>query len=142
MRWTLIMSLSLLSSLALATEVYRSIDSQGNVKYSDRPDSASAVAVVIRTAAAAPATRQPVARPAQESSTAAPDEETIARAVAEQSTEDRAANCEAARTRSEKYDVSHRLYRAGANGEREYLTDAQIDEARQAARAEIARWCD
>jgi hypothetical protein len=141
MRFILIMSLSFASSIALAAEVYRSIDSAGNVVYSDRPDSANAVPIIIRTAAAAaPAVRQPSPRSAAER--AEPDEATVERAVSAQRAEDRAANCEVARTRSASYDTSHRLYRTGADGEREYLTDAQIDEARESARAEIARWCN
>ena len=145
MRLILIMSFSLIASITLAAEVYRSIDSDGNVIYSDRPESANAVPIVIRTAAAATRapTRQPSPPPsATTSDSQEPDEATIERAVAEQRAEDRAANCAAARARSDSYETSHRLYRTGADGEREYLTDAQITEARAAARAEIARWCD
>jgi Domain of unknown function (DUF4124) len=143
MRVILIMSLGLALAHANAAEVYRSIDSAGNVVYSDRPETPDAVPVVIRTAAAA---SQPTRAPAPARSTASqsdePDEATIARAETAQRNEDRAANCQAARARSESYDTSHRLYRTGANGEREYLTDAQIDEARETARTEIARWCN
>lgn len=145
MRTILIMSFGLISSLALAAEVYRSIDPAGNVVYSDRPDSANAVPIIIRTAAAAtPAARPPstVTSTRTAETPAQPDQDTVDRAVAAQRNEDRAANCEAARARSESYDTSHRLYRTGPSGEREYLTDAQIDEARAAARAEVARWCN
>lgn len=139
----LIMSLCVVS-LAHGAEVYRSIDSAGNVVYSDRPDHPGAVPVVIRTAAAVAPAARPQSAPARQANAAPatePDAATIARAEAAQQAEDRAANCEAARTRSERYDTAHRLYRAGENGEREYLTDAQIDEARATAQAEVARWC-
>jgi hypothetical protein len=54
---------------------------------------------------------------------------------------ERTKNCAAARGRQTLYDQSHRLYKAGANGEREYLNSAEIDEARAKAAADVATWC-
>lgn len=143
MRVIFIMSLGFALAHAHAAEVYRSVDAAGNVSYSDRPETLDAVAIVIRTAAAVspvPRERSPArsGAPASEE----PDAATIERAETQQQAEDRTANCEAARARTDSYDTSHRLYRTGAAGEREYLTDAQIDEAREVARAEVARWCN
>jgi Domain of unknown function (DUF4124) len=143
MRAILIMSLGLAFAHAHAAEVYRSVDAAGNVTYSDRPETPDAVPMVIRTAAAAATTRRaPTPARSTEAASDEPDAATIERAEREQNAEDRAANCEAARARSETYETSRRLYRPGADGEREYLTDAEIDEARTNARADIARWCN
>jgi hypothetical protein len=51
-------------------------------------------------------------------------------------------NCAAARERSDRYKVSQRLFRTLPNGEREYLSDAELDEARAKADADVANWCD
>jgi hypothetical protein len=56
--------------------------------------------------------------------------------------ERRAENCAIARGRVERYSISHRLYRSLPDGEREYLSDAEIDEARARAEADTKEWCD
>ena len=52
--------------------------------------------------------------------------------------EQREKNCETARERSDRYTLSRRLFRTNAAGEREYLDDAAIDEARAKAAADVA----
>lgn len=136
-----IVTLSLLSLSAGAAEVYRSVDAQGNVVYSDRPGDRSAVRVAIATSAArAPVTamRQPqAAAPAGE-----PDAATIAAAERAQLAEERAANCEIARERSETAATSHRLYRLDDNGQRVYYSDSELAQARVDAAAAVERWCN
>jgi hypothetical protein len=56
--------------------------------------------------------------------------------------ERRVKNCEIAQDRVERYEISHRLYRTTPDGEREYLSDAEIDEARTRAQADVQEWCD
>jgi hypothetical protein len=139
-RSTLVFVLTFCVSTAFAAEVYRSVDSQGNVVYSDRPED-GAIPVTIRTARVSAPVRAP--RAADDAQAAnEPSEATVQAAEAAQTAEDRAANCTAARERNERYSVSHRLYRVGSNGEREYLSDAEIDTARNEAVTAIARWCD
>ena len=55
---------------------------------------------------------------------------------------ERAANCDKAREQLESYDSSRRLYRPLPNGEREYLSDEEIDATRADARAQVREWCD
>jgi hypothetical protein len=135
--------LTLCVSSAFAAEVYRSVDSQGNFVYSDRPESGG-VPVTIRVARATTPVRAPVSAADAAANQAAnqPSDETVRKAEAAQDAEDRAANCAAARERNERYSVSHRLFRIGSNGEREYLNDAEIDTARNEAAAAISRWCN
>lgn len=138
----IIVTLSVLSVHGWAAEVYRTIDAQGNVIYSDRPGDERAVKVVIAaTAATAPVTVVRQSR-ATEPVAAEPDDATIAAAERAQLTQDRAANCVTARQRSESYDTSHRLYRVAEDGERVYYNDAETAQARVDAQAAIARWCD
>lgn len=54
----------------------------------------------------------------------------------------RQANCKEARERVSKYDSAQRLYRPGPNGEREYLTDEELDTERANARRAVEQYCD
>lgn len=49
--------------------------------------------------------------------------------------------CAQAREKLQKYETAHRLYRPGADGERQYLSDEEIDAARVDARRAVAEWC-
>ena len=132
--------------LAAATlhgaEVFRYIDENGNVAYSDRPIGENTEKIVVTTNA--PIVPRRAAAPAQPQ--AATPEETVERQRREPTPEeraaDRAANCAIARERTERYAVSRRLFRELPDGEREYLSDAQIDEARARAAADVEEWCD
>ena len=54
----------------------------------------------------------------------------------------RAENCAEARTRLEKYTTARRLYREQDDGERNYLTDDELDNARVEAQQRVNDWCD
>jgi hypothetical protein len=139
--------LALLSTPLWGGEVYRSIDEAGNVIYSDRPQGARVekVYVAVPRPARGPVptqvSRRPstaeAAQPAGENAQVVPVEPTPEEARAE-----RTANCRIANERLQRYLVSHRLYRTLPNGEREYLADAEIDEARAKAAADVEQWCD
>jgi hypothetical protein len=131
---------------ALGAEVYRSIDENGIVVYSDRPegDNTERVFVATRrgTPPPAPASRRSQTAPADEA--AAPEvlNGEIPRGPSEaEMAAERAEKCTIARERSERYRISHRLFRNLPNGEREYLSDAEIDQARAKAEADVANWC-
>jgi catalase len=138
---------------AHATEVYYSTDAKGNVIYSDRPENATSKYVHVnelrppagaaRSSAAAAAQTQSKAAAGGPETTAdgAPKKEKR-EPTPEEKAEDRAKNCKTAQQRQQSYDQSHRLYRVGPNGERQYLTDAEIDEARARAKADVETWCD
>ena len=59
-----------------------------------------------------------------------------------QAREERASLCESARDRLERYETAHRLYRPLEDGEREYLSDEELDAERAAARQSVDEWCD
>lgn len=139
--------LSLSTAALWAAEVYRSVDAEGNVTYSDRPSSESAQSIFI-------ATQRPSSTPTPLAvrQTAADAEPTTDEAgeiqrerrepTPEERAEDRTRNCAIARERAERYATSHRLYRETPDGEREYLSDAELTEARTQATADVQEWCD
>jgi len=135
--------LALVTAGASAADVYRWVDADGNVTYSDRPqnDRAERVPVLAPRAASRPA-----ALPAQPQPAAAPSVQEPAQPepqqAAEPTPEQRARNCEVARERVTRYAEARRLYRTTADGERQYLSDAEIDEARARAAADVEAWCN
>lgn len=145
----------LVASQASATTVYRTVDENGNVQYSDRPDGEQNQQLTIRTPpASSPAPTLTAAASSNAASgsedpTAAdsssdnqgPSPEQLAEQAA-RNAERRVKNCEIAQDRVERYEISHRLYRTTPDGEREYLSDAEIDEARTRAQADVQEWCD
>ena len=47
-----------------------------------------------------------------------------------------------ARQMLDRYSTAHRLYRNGPDGERIYLSDAELAAARTKAESDVATWCD
>jgi hypothetical protein len=144
--------LILAATAASGADIYVSTDANGVVTYSDRPDSLDAQPVLVATSRpgrAAPAPRVAAAPrpagPAAAGTTANPGDpnagvqgEPDAKQVADQ----RAKNCEVARSRQANYTNARRLFKTLENGEREYLSDSDIDKARAQATADVKAWCD
>lgn len=143
MRLIAIFSLAVAAANAGAAEVYRSVSPDGTVIYSDRPNGPNAEPILVaaerRAPTPVPQPEAPSADAAEPASTAFFNDEAgrIERELAEQ----RERNCEIARSRAQNYSAAHRLYRELANGEREYLDDAEIDQARAQAAADVEAWC-
>jgi len=144
-----VLVLAFVATAAFGAEVYRSKDADGNVSFSDRPQNANAVAITVLTPRSArPAAPPPQPKPAPKAgdsaagtSSAAAKPQAPAQTPEEREAE-KAKNCEIARQRQQSYAISHRLYRAGPNGERQYLNDQEIDEARARAAADVETWCN
>jgi hypothetical protein len=138
---------ALLASCAQGAEVYRSTDANGVVRYSDRPDGDNSQSVYVATPRAGRpgntiAPRQ-AAKPADDEKAAKDGTQNGQREPTPQElTALRAKNCQTARERQDKYAVAHRLFRELPNGEREYLRDTEIDEAKAKAAEDVKTWCD
>jgi uncharacterized protein DUF4124 len=145
-RWPLL--LALLATAAYGGQVYKSTDANGNVVFSDRPsDKSEPVNVAVPSVGrpgnpiTAPAAKAVAGNPqAGAQANAAGQKKEKVQTPAEKDAE-RAKNCASARDRKTRYEESHRLYKPGPNGDRVYLNDAEIDEARAKAAADVATWC-
>ena len=133
---------------AMANEIYKWTDADGNVHYEDRPSGAvteerldltyrstdrGAVQARVNSRLDAQTAREEA-----ESTAAAAEQEAAENAAAEQQRRDR---CDQARARLETYLQARRLYRTDENGERVYLDDSQSQQARQKAEEQIAEFC-
>lgn len=140
-------SLTFLAALALSAAasaaVYKWVDAQGNVHYSDRPPSESTPAELVNIDSR-PTNRE---RVAVRGTSGQKQREAVAQGEgkqkAEQATQQavnsdvaksRAKQCEEAKARYQTAIDSHKLYKMGKNGEREYLNDAELSQARLDAR--------
>jgi hypothetical protein len=137
--------LTLVGTASFGADIYRSTAPDGSVSYSDRPQGADAEFVysatprVLRAAGADPgatgsnATVPPPEAPQAPTASSGPS--------AAELREQREKNCEIAREVLNRYTVSRRLFRTNAVGEREYLDDAAVAEARSKAAADVKDWC-
>lgn len=142
-----------LIALAVATpaafaDVYRWVDAQGEVHYSDRPVEG---AELVKTTAPRPSRGDDdsPARPAQRVQTAAAstgspslsDERDNERAVAADVAAQRDQQCKEAKERYEKSIQARRIYRTNAAGEREFLSDTEADKLRLGNREAMTLVC-
>ncbi len=150
---TLAVASALCASTALATEIYRYIDEDGNVLYGDipsgdpgeehlavssRPTDYVAVQARVQTRRE---TRKADAQRAAEQKAQERDEDLTRgeqRAVAAA----RHQVCQQNRDRLLSYVSSRRLFKEGDDGERTYLSDAESQSAHDQVEALIAENCD
>jgi hypothetical protein len=139
----------LLSAGAQASEVYKTTDAQGRPVYTDKPPSLPAKRLNVQSATTdtvevqrrydAELKRYDEEAKAGEQAAAKAAEESKAR---ELTAEDRARRCIEARQHYEKVMTARRLYSPGASeGERSYLSDAEIDAARANAKQAMDELC-
>lgn len=142
---------------ATAQTVYKSVDEQGNVTFTDRPPARLDVETVQQLevvegldiqgtdnmlVAAQNSDGQNRANAQDAVRQVRKEQDGEAAGISAQDAEERAANCEIAQGRFKKYAEARRLYKSTAEGEREYLTDAELDSARENAAMSIEEWCD
>lgn len=141
---------SLVAGSAIASDIYRYTDADGTVHYVDRPSGADSEQRVAIASKRSNSSSSP-SRSAQPRTTAAtapaetaaaepePTKKTRAEKIAEKKA--REERCASYRAKLETMVTSRRLYREGEGGEREYLSDAEIDEARARAQELIEENC-
>ena len=144
----LVVSAAALTTSAFAGEIYKYVDDEGNVHYVDRPSGESGeerMAITYSGTSNAAVTAQVQRRQdymeALEDARSEKASRREAEAQARAEMEARAAKCQESRARLESYLQAHRLYREGEAGEREYLDDEQILEARRKAEEAIQEHC-
>lgn len=139
------------ATVAAAQEasVYRWVDAQGVVHFSDQPAAdSSAEELPIRyrkTDRGALQARQKAKQELEAAGEIRENQQSDADAAAEQDRQkvlaERETNCKSARERVAKYNNALRLYRPGPNGERVYLTNEELDVERADAKRTVDQWC-
>ena len=131
--------------------VYKWVGSQGKVQYGDRPPDGVHAEIVAMAGnhasrqaaprAAAPAAN-PASQPPRSSAAAAAQDTATKQAVAEAVAQTKDRQCADAQERYKKLIEGRKLYKAGADGERQYLTSEEIDSERVNAKRDIDLICN
>ncbi|MCP4001759.1 MAG: DUF4124 domain-containing protein [Gammaproteobacteria bacterium] len=134
-----------------AQNVYKTVNEQGNVVYTDRPPANAPVEIltgldISRTDSARIASQNEESRKQaaadNEAARMRADQNAEAAGMEAKAKEQRKANCEIAKQRVTKYSEAQRLYYDKGDGEREYLSDAELDTERSKAVRSASEWCD
>jgi hypothetical protein len=138
------------AAVAQEASVYRWVDSQGIVHYTDQPAADSSAeelpiryrktdrgALQARLKAKSELEAAGALREGQESEADAAADADRQKVLAERET-----NCKAAQDRVAKYTNALRLYKPGPNGERVYLTNEELDVERADANRAVEQWCN
>lgn len=135
------------SASAVAGEIYKWVDEEGNVHYEDRPtvDDVERVAVISNDTNSSSVQASINARRAHESARAdarsKKEEEQQKAAEIERLAAEREQKCTESRSRMERYLQARRLFKEDESGERVYLDDAEVMEARSQAQDDIQAYC-
>jgi hypothetical protein len=132
----------------LAADVYKFKDEQGNVLYTDKPSTLPAERLNIQSqktdvvavqARQAEETKrlQEADRASQQANNQNKDQQQAAQLTATQKAE----QCAKARQRYDSYINSQRLYEQQPDGQRRYLSDAELTAARTSAKASMDAMC-
>jgi hypothetical protein len=140
-----------LAAPAAASAVYKWVDPQGHVHYSDRPPPPEGKLLSIEDAPHGRPVTDRVANSPGPASSAAPPAAAKPQApaaaaqlkatVAEDVATTREQQCKDAKSRYENYVRSRRLFKEGPDKERVYLSDAEVEAARVNAKRELDEFC-
>jgi hypothetical protein len=156
----ILISLPLIPALA---DVYRSVDPQGHVQYSDTPtpgaelirlhnappslaNQGASTSSVPATASNASATSTPASIAASAPKSSDPAQAQLAQQAAKQALDKDLATTRAdqCKTATDNYNgavQARRIYKTGQDGEREYLTDEEADQQRLGLRMAMDNAC-
>jgi uncharacterized protein DUF4124 len=136
---------------AVLADVYRSVDAQGHVQYSDTPSEGAELLHVSGPQRALTSQARNVTTTASNKSlTPAKSDpqvqeqlaqEDAARAVHNDVAQTRADQCKKAQDAYDKSVQARRIYTTGADGERQYLSDADADAERVKSKLELDSAC-
>ena len=124
--------------------VYRWIDAQGKVMYGDRPpDGVHAEVVELLGTHVARTTSTKDSAPARSGAkNESQDDANTKKAVDSDVQQVKDQQCAAAQEQYKKLIEGRRIYKTGADGERQYLTSEEIDTQRADAKREIDATCN
>jgi hypothetical protein len=144
----LAVSVTTLAVMQAHADVYKDVDANGNVKYTDKPQTLPAELVNVRTQktdVVALQERQSAEMKRLQESDATRQQAAASsadnKAATELTAKDKAERCTKARERYETYMTSPRLYEPQKDGERRYLTEAELTTARTNAKTAMDELC-
>ena len=141
------LALTLTLASVASADVYRYVDSKGNVQYTDKPALLPAQQIAVQSRPT-DATEVAAGSEVEQARTAAAARQQAAARQSDQNKAGRitatakAEQCVKARERNDAYSTSKRLYETLPDGERRYLTDVELDEARASAEKAVAEMCN
>mgnify|MGYP001553811257 CR=1 FL=1 len=141
-------SVVLLAGTAMAGDIYKYVDENGEVHYGDRPTGEPAeqrMGLVSRSTDSASVNERIDQRlerdAAREEARKLREKDAEERAMAREDAKEKAAKCEENRARLSSYGEALRLYKQDDSGERVYLDDAERAAAEDRVRDNIAKYC-
>jgi hypothetical protein len=135
---------------AAVADVFRSVDAQGHVQYSDTPTPGSQLVRMNNLRTPTPSLASTAASTSAKSTTTAQngdqvheqlEKEAAARDVQNQVAQTRADQCKKATDIYNQSVQARRIYTTGADGERQFLSDDEADKARVAHKIEMDEAC-
>ena len=149
-------SAALLMSVAVtvSAEMYRWVDENGRVHYSDSPPPPNAMVEKEIKSAPRPDAKPAKAEPAQAQKSYVEQEAEFRKRQVEKAEQEAAAqkaqqvaeakkhNCEQARSQLTTLKTGGRIARTNSQGEREYIDDSQITQEIANAEKAVASWCN
>jgi len=147
MKRMMVFAAMMMWSCMASAVVYKWVDAQGKLQYGDRPPDGVHAEVVEGLGTH---TSPPVSRPVASSSSttnastanAPPKEDSDKQAVDDDVAATRDKQCADAQANYKKLIEGRRIYKTGADGERQYLTSDQIDTERVNAKKEVDAICN
>jgi hypothetical protein len=146
---TLTLAAFALMASAAHADVYKYTDEQGNVLYTDKPRTLPAQRLDVKTQktdTVAVQARQEADMKRMQELNQGRTQSAAAKADQKQGSElsakDKAERCSKARERYDSYMNSQRLFETLPNNERRYLTDAELDTARNSAKVSMETLCN
>ena len=137
-----------LSSAAIAGDIYKWVDEDGNVHYGDKPAAstqAERMDIDSKRTDAARVTAQTQARVQARTEAREAEAEAAANGPSEEElqaeAQERRQACERSRANMQRLVTSRRIYREDESGERVYLDDAEMQATRQRVEDEINKFC-
>jgi hypothetical protein len=143
-----------LVALPAGAQLYKWTDANGRVQYSDKPPPAGQKATAMSKATMSPAPASGAAAPAAaEKSTAEREQEFRKRQAEQQDAQKKQdqlaegrrvkqANCDSAQKQFAAMQAGGRLVTFDEKGERQFLDDAQTQQALQKAQQDVTKYCN
>lgn len=144
----LMLAAAALAAGTAGADVYKYKDEKGHVEYTDKPATLPAERLNVqsqKTDVVAMQARQEAEQKRQQEADKSRQQTAGAKADQQAATQltakDKAERCTKARERYDTYMNSQKLYEQQPNGERRYLTSAELDTARAAAKTTMDAMC-